>query len=109
MPQEEQGRGITNKMQTIDRVFQGAMHGEAPPPPAVPKSDDFDLARKRAVVAGVASLALLLVIRPPFVMCVRADERRPWRVSSAVSWPAVFLAVMVMSAAAVVLPSDVLS
>ena len=117
MPKKDQGARVNKGVgmqSSIERAFQSAMRcsgaGEAAParaepPPAAPLGL-LEAAKRRAVVAGAVALAALLVVRPPFVMCVRSDERRPWRVSSAVSWPAVSLAVLAVSAAAVVLPED---
>ena len=42
----------------------------------------------------VAALAMLLILRPPFVLHFEHDARRPWKGSMRLSWFAVFLTVL---------------
>ena len=58
----------------------------------------------RGSSAGFLALAILLVLRPPFVLSFHYDSRRPWRASTQMCWFALTLTALLVAAAAALLP-----
>ena len=56
---------------------------------------------------AVAALAIVLVIRPPFVLLFEHDSRRPWRGKMQISWFSTLVAVLVTLVAAAAIPFTV--
>ena len=53
---------------------------------------------------AVLALAILLLVRPPFVLLFEHDKTRPWRGKVRVSWMAVFVVLLVTLLIATGLP-----
>ncbi len=58
----------------------------------------------RAVAGSVVVVALLLIVRPPFILSFHFDSKRPWRASCRVSWIAVIFVTLIAAAAVAVAP-----
>ena len=58
----------------------------------------------RLGVSFAVSLALLLVLRPPFVLSFTYDVERPWNSQCSVCWTSVLAVSAMASAACVALP-----
>ena len=56
------------------------------------------------VSVALLSVCILLIVRPPFVMLYDHDADRPWRGTLRVSWTAVFVAMLITTAASAALP-----
>ena len=56
------------------------------------------------VCTSVLALAILVVVRPPFVLHFEHDARRPWKGTMRLSWFALFLAVICVVAISAGLP-----
>jgi len=53
-------------------------------------------------VLALATLAVLLVVRPPFVLRFEQDQRRPWRGTTSLSWSSVAVTVFLVALAPLV-------
>lgn len=58
----------------------------------------------RSVLVGLCSAALLLLIRPPFVIAFEYDKTRPWKARSHISWLSVACASILAGGAAGAIP-----
>ena len=58
----------------------------------------------RALLVGLCAVAIMLLVRPPFVLAFEYDKTRPWKASSRVSWLAVLLVGLLAAGAAGALP-----
>lgn len=55
------------------------------------------------LLLAFATLALLLIVRPPFVLKFTQDQKRPWRGCTHLSWPSVLVTVALVAATPVAL------
>lgn len=58
----------------------------------------------RAALVGAATVCVLLLVRPPFVLAFEYDKTRPWKGRSHISWLSIALVAVLASCAAAFVP-----
>lgn len=58
-----------------------------------------------AVLCGAVCLAILLVVRPPFVLTFEYDQDKPWKGKMSICWVSVLIVSLAASALVVLLPA----
>jgi hypothetical protein len=101
-PQREAGRAAAQE-------FARALEAQEPAPAASASTSLREwcsaLARSSPALLcalAIGALVLLLLTRPPFVVCFEYDQRRPWKGTQRVSWISVVVVATVVTAAPLV-------
>jgi len=58
----------------------------------------------RALFVGLVSAFMLVLIRPPFVLCFEHDKTRPWKGRSFISWVSVLVVSLLVALASFLIP-----
>ena len=56
------------------------------------------------MVTGVLAVALLLIIRPPFILNFHQDARQPWKGCLSISWFSILTSVLIVQLCALSMP-----